>query len=188
MHWILGQPMLLSRDDLVSVLFCETDRAQRLSMPLALIHIGFPDWVSGQSAREDPNSAETACLIGERLKGLLRCYDSAGRFADGELILILPGCGLINAKALAERIRDGIFEQPFECRGQEMRLAACFGVVSSGGRSPFVVLRDCRKALQRSLASGPATIHCLGAEDELNPGRLLIPSLLDELPERQLGG
>jgi GGDEF domain-containing protein len=188
MHWILGQPMLLSRDDLVSALFCETDRAQRLSMPLALIHIGFADWVSGQSAIEDANSAETACLIDERLKGLLRCYDSAGHLADEELILILPGCSLFNAKALAERIRNGVFEQPFECRGQEMRLAACFGVVSSGGRSPFVVLRDCRNALQRALASGPATIHCLRAGGEPDPDRLLVPTLLNELPERRLRG
>jgi hypothetical protein len=45
--------MLLSRDDLVFALFCETDRAQRLKMPLALIHIGFSDRVGGQSMQED---------------------------------------------------------------------------------------------------------------------------------------
>ncbi len=32
--------MLLSRDELVSALFCETDRVQRLKMPLALMAVG----------------------------------------------------------------------------------------------------------------------------------------------------
>lgn len=176
--------MLLSRDELVSALFCETDRAQRLRMPLALIHIGFSDWISRQSEREDARDEEVMRLIDERLKRLLRCYDSIGRVGDGELLLILPGCSLFNAKTLAERIRDGVFGPPFEVFGQEMHLNACFGVVSSGGRSPFVVLREARKALQRAHATAPASIHCLGGEDEMDPASFLMPFPQDELLQR----
>ncbi len=172
--------MLLSRDELVSALFCETDRAQRLKMPLALIHIGFADQVSRQSAHENARDEETVRLIVEGVTRILRCYDSVGRDADGELALILPGCSLFNAKTLAERIRDGVFRSPFEVCGEEIRLKACFGVVSSLGRSPFVVLREARKALQRAQATGLGSIHCLGAADELDPGGFLVPVLQDE--------
>lgn len=176
--------MLLSRDDLVSVLFCETDRAQRLRMPLALIHIGFSDWVDGQSTLEDARNEEMVRQIDERLKRLLRCYDSVGRIADGEFVLILPGCRLFNAETLAERLRDEVFGSPFEARGQEMHINACFGVVSSGGRSPFVVLGEAKKAFQRAQATAPASIHCLGSENELDPVAFLMPVLEDELLQR----
>jgi GGDEF domain-containing protein len=172
--------MLLSQDDLVSALFCETDRAQRLRMPLALIHIGFSDWVSRQSTLEDARYEEVVRLIDVRFKRFLRCYDSVGRMADGEFILVLPGCGLFNARTLAERLRDGVFGAPFEAGGQQVQLDPCFGVVSSGGRSPFVVLREARKALQRAQGTAPASIHCLGAEDELDPGEFVMPVTLDE--------
>lgn len=164
----------------MSALFCETDRAQRLKMPLALIHIGFSDCVSLQSAGDDPCREEIVRQIDERFKRLLRCYDSVGHVADGEFVLILPGCSLFNARTLAERLRDGVFRSPFEACGQEVHLDPSFGVVSSGGRSPFVVLREARKALQRAQATEPASIHCLGAEDGLDPGGFFTPVTLDE--------
>jgi len=172
--------MLLSRDDLVSALFCETDRAQRLKMPLALTHIGFADWLSPKSAPEKTRDEEAARLIVERFTRILRCYDSVGRLADGELLLILPGCSLFHAKTLAERIRDGVFGSPFETCREEICLNACIGIASSGGRSPFVVLREAKKALQRAQVKGPGSIYCLGAAEELDADKLLIPVSQDE--------
>jgi GGDEF domain-containing protein len=161
----------------MSTLFCETDRAQRLRMPLTLIHIGFADQVGRQSAPENARDEEAVRLIAEGFTRILRCYDSVGHDADGELVLILPGCSLFHAKTLAERIRDGVFGSPFEVCGKKLCLKACFGVVSSGGRSPFVVLREAMKALQRAQSTGLGSIHCLGAENELDPGEFLIPVL-----------
>jgi GGDEF domain-containing protein len=106
-------------------------------------------------------------LIVERFTRILRCYDSVGQVTEGEFVLILPGCSLFDAKTLTERIRDGLFGSPFEVGGEEMRLNACFGIASSGGRSPFVVLREAKKALQRAQAKGPGSIHRLGAAEEL---------------------
>ena len=103
--------MLLSRDELVSALFCETDRAQRMKMPLALIAIGLVDCVRRQAelgenlVRRGSDARSSSGLL-----RLLRCYDSVGRIADGEFVLILPGCSLFNAKTLAERLRDEVFE------------------------------------------------------------------------------
>ena len=155
-------------------------------MPLALIHIGLADHVvlgdcvNRQSPQEKARYEETVPMIEERFTRILRCYDSVGQMADGEFVLILPGCNLSNANTMAERLRDEVFGSPFETCDQQIHLNACFGVVSGAGRSPFVVLREARKALQRAQAKALASIHCLGLADELDSGALPLPVVPDK--------
>lgn len=171
--------MLLSRDELVSALFCETDRAQRLKMPLALIAIHLADWVASESElKVSPAAAER--IIVARITGILRCYDSVGRWADGELILLLPGCAITHARTLAERLRDEVFAVPVESGGGKMLVKASFGVTSSRGRSPFVVLREVHNALQEARTAGSGSIGCSASEAEMNPSAFVIPVLQSE--------
>jgi two-component system cell cycle response regulator len=180
MHWVLGKPMLLSRDDLVSALFCETERSQRMKMPLALIAIGLVDCERRQVERGKGIFEHAVCDIVERITRLLRCYDSVGRIADGEFVLVLPGCNLFDAKTLAERLRDEVFGTQVEAGGEKIQLNACYGVASSGGRSPLVVLLEMERALQRSRAAGPGTIQSFADEEKLDPATFLLPALKDE--------
>ena len=177
--------MLLSRDEVVSALFCETDRTLRMKVPLALIHFGLADGAMGhadgenrQGALEKVTNAKTAQSIVDLCARFLRCYDTVGRIAEGEFVLILPGCGLSGARKLAERLRDAMSESQFAEGGY--RMTACFGVVSSGGRSPLVVLREAEKALQQARAAGPGSIKGFVKEEELNAATFLFPVPLDE--------
>jgi two-component system, cell cycle response regulator len=176
--------MLLNRDELVSALFCETDRAQRMKMPLALIAVGLVDDLAiGETWESTLTKAtldEALRVIVGRITRILRCYDSVGRIADGEFILALPGCILPHAKRLAERLRDEVFGTPVEAGGEKMRLNACYGVASSGGRSPLVVLLEVERALQRARATSPGSIQCFVEEDELDPATFLLPFPQDE--------
>jgi diguanylate cyclase (GGDEF)-like protein len=172
--------MLLNRDELVSVLFRETDRAQRTNMPLALIAVGLvgrecrqADWGTNLHDQAEPR-------VVERITQLLRCYDSVGRMADGEYILVLPGCGARNAKTLAGRLRDEVFAKPIEADGQKARLNACYGVVASGGRSALVVLQEVENALRRARKEGPDSIECISTEAEFDPETFLLPVMQDE--------
>lgn len=151
--------MLSSRDELVSALFCETDRAQRLKMPLALIAIGFAEWLGPGSELEDISHDLAERGLMERITRILRCYDSVGKWADGEFLLLLPGCTVVHARALAERLRDEVFALPIEIGGSKLLVKAWFGVASSGGRTPFVVLRETKSALQQARAAGPGSIR-----------------------------
>lgn len=169
--------MLLSRDEVVSALFCETDRAQRLKMPLSVIAVELADWGAPESELKQVSSAAAERILVARITGILRCYDSVGRWADGELILLLPGCAITHARTLAERLRDEVFAVPVEAGGGEMCVKACFGVASSGGRSPFVVLRDAHNALQEARTAGSGSIGCSTADAETNPAAFLIPVL-----------
>ena len=97
-------------------------------------------------------------------------------------MLVLPGCSALNARTLAERLRDEVFAMH---RGglaaRRLRLKACFGVASSGGRSPFVVLREAESALQRAHGQRDRDrFVAWRAEAETDPAAFLIPVLQDE--------
>jgi hypothetical protein len=67
--------------------------------------------------------------------------------------------------------------------GEAIRLSACFGVASSHGRSPVVVLREAEQALQWAKAEGPESIQFFGdsAQPDAVPVAFLSPSCGDEL-------
>jgi diguanylate cyclase (GGDEF)-like protein len=151
---------LSNRSSLLSTLFRETDRVQRLqtSLALALFEIDdFDHWRSRLGARPCDDLLRT---IAERCSRLLRSYDTFGRTGDHEFLFVLPGCSSINATLLAERVRMDVFAYPFPSGGESLRLSACFGIASSQGRSPIVVMREAEMALHRAQESGPESIQC----------------------------
>jgi two-component system cell cycle response regulator len=166
--------MLLNRDELVSALFSETDRAQRLKMPLALIGIA-DDALRQETLWDDsPAAARDVC---RRITRILRSYDSVGTWMEGEFVLLLPGCSLAHAKMLAERLRDEVLAVPMNASGEKLWSKACFGVASSGGRSPLVVLREIECAMRKARAAGPGSVRSSETGGALDPEAFLIPVL-----------
>ena len=149
--------MLLSRDDLITTLFRETDRAQRLKTGLAVIFCGIAGSRGWRAGRENCEFAEIDQEITARIVRLLRCYDSLGRFGNGEYCLILPGCNSFNAVGMAERLRERVFGSPLLAKC-DCKVEASFGVAGSGGRSPLVVLRNAQHALRSAIDRGPGSI------------------------------
>jgi len=72
----------------------------------------------------------------------------------------------VNAVMLSERLRIDVFSSPFHVAGEAIRLSACFGIASSNGRSPLVVLREAEQALQSAKDTGPESIQCFGDSPE----------------------
>ena len=145
---------------LLSTLFRETDRAQRLKNPLSLVLFEIDDfehWNSALGAKACDGLLRT---VVERSSRLLRSYDTFGRSGNHEFQLILPGCSTVNANLLAERLRVDVFSEPIPSLGESLRLSACFGIASSQGRSPLVVVREAELALHRAQESGPESIQC----------------------------
>jgi GGDEF domain-containing protein len=160
--------MLLSRDELITALFEETDRAQRLKTGLAVILCGIAGRADHHSKLEARTLPEIEQEITRRMASALRCYDSLGRFADGEYCLVLPGCSSFNAVVMAERLRQDLFSPPILVGGESVGLRANFGIAGSAGRSPLVVLRNAENALRASRLRGPGSIErsCYDAEPD----------------------
>lgn len=165
--------MLLSRDELIITLFRETDRAQRMKTPLAVILCGIAEWESCKARFSHQTWAEVQRQLAERMICALRCYDSGGTCGDGKFGLVLPGCNSFGAVAMAERLSSAAFGMPVTAGREDLKLTGCFGIAGSGGRSPLVVLRNAEDALRKARALGPGSIERSSYDAEPDPATLV---------------
>lgn len=156
-----------NREAILSMLFRETDRGQRMKNSLCAILFDIDDFGHWNSRLGADACDDLLCQVVGRAARLLRSYDLLGRVGKDEFLIALPGCSSGNAVMLAERLRADVFYQPFLVADGAIRLSACFGVVASLGRSPVVVLREAEQALQMARAAGPESIQC--AVEALQP-------------------
>jgi len=80
----------------------ERARAQRASTPLGFLLIGVDDLPAGHRGGEPGDSLLRAA--GQLLREELRALDVAARFDDGELAVVLPGAGALEAAHVARRL------------------------------------------------------------------------------------
>lgn len=152
------------------MLFRETDRAQRMKTPLSLLGFDVDDF-GHWNAKLGSEACDTLLRgIAGRAGRVFRSYDLLGRSGEDEFLALLPGCTTYEASQLAERLRNEVFADPFHVYDRAVRLSACFGIASSGGRSPVVVLREAELALREAKAAGPETIRCFRTCVESNAG------------------
>jgi diguanylate cyclase (GGDEF)-like protein len=165
------------------MLFRETDRVQRMKSSLCLILFDIDDFGHWNSRLGSEACDDLLCQVATRASRLLRSYDLLGRPGKDEFLMALPGCTSANAVMMAERLRVDVFCSPFHVDGDAIRLSACFGIASSLGRSPVVVLREAEQALLVAKASGPESIQCAGnsLQSCAAPVAFLSPTSGDEL-------
>ncbi len=149
-----------NREAMVAMLFRETDRVQRMNSSLSLLLLDIDDFGHWNSRLGNSACDDLLCQVAARITRLLRSYDILGRPGMDEFLLGLPGCSVINAVMLAERIRVDVFASPYRVAGDSIRLSACFGIASSMGHSPVVVLREAEQALKWARTTGPESIQC----------------------------
>ncbi|HEY1159973.1 MAG TPA: diguanylate cyclase [Terracidiphilus sp.] len=172
-----------NRQALLAMLFRETDRVQRMKSSLCMILFDIDDFGHWNSRLGSDACDDLLCQVVARTTCLMRSYDLLGRPGMDEFLIALPGCSIENAVLLAERLRIDVFCPPFHVAGESIRLSACFGIASSHGRSPVVVLREAEQALQWARTAGPESIQCF--DGSVNPCAapvtFLSPSSGDEL-------
>ncbi len=172
-----------NRETMLSMLFRETDRAQRMNSSLCLVLFDIDDFGHWNSRLGVDACDDLLCQVANRTGALLRSYDLLGRPGMDEFLIALPACSPASAMILGERLRVDVFSVPFRVAGESIRLSACFGIANSRGRSPVVVLREAEKALEWAKAAGPESIQCFGSSQEPPPSpvRFLSENSGDEL-------
>jgi diguanylate cyclase (GGDEF)-like protein len=153
---------VFNRETLIAMLFRETDRVQRMKSSLSMILFDIDDFGHWNSRLGAEACDGILCQVVARSLRLLRSYDLIGRPGLDEFLIAMPGCTTVNAVMLAERLRLDVFCTPFHVNGESIRLSACFGISSSLGRSPLVVLREAEQALVWAREAGPESIQCFG--------------------------
>jgi diguanylate cyclase (GGDEF)-like protein len=174
---------IYNRKTILSMLFRETDRVQRMKSSLCMVLFDIDDFGHWNARLGSAACDDLLCQVVARTTRLLRSYDLLGRAGKDEFLLALPGCSSVNAVMMAERLRADVFSTPFRVGRDAIRLSACFGIASSLGRSPVVVLRDAEQALQLAKSAGPETIQCVGdcPQPCAAPVSFLSPTSGDEL-------
>jgi diguanylate cyclase (GGDEF)-like protein len=120
-----------------------------------------------------------------RCREHLRRSDIFGRFGGEEFSVLLPGCGLEEARAQAEQLRRVIDGIEGEHRGVRVTASASFGIASSAvsGYELERLLAHADTALYRAKSAGR---DCVMAHDTAQSGevRTLAPGVLkpDESP------
>lgn len=155
-----------NRETLLAMLFRETDRAQRMNSSMSLVLFDIDDFGHWNSRLGADACDDLLCQVAGRTGALLRSYDLLGRPGMDEFLVALPACSPASAMILAERLRVDVFASPFRVAGGAIRLSASFGIATSRGRSPVVVLREAEKALEWAKAAGPESIQCFGSPPE----------------------
>jgi two-component system cell cycle response regulator len=172
-----------NRTTLLSMLFRETDRVQRMNTSLCMLLFDIDDFGHWNDRLGTIACDDLLVQVVGRVTRLLRSYDMFGRVGKDEFLIALPGCSADNAVMLAERMRLEVFSAPFHVAGRGVRLSACFGIAASRGRSPVVVLRESEQSLQLAKAAGPESIQCSGdcPKPMAPPVAFLSPSSGDDL-------
>jgi diguanylate cyclase (GGDEF)-like protein len=172
-----------NRETMLSMMFRETDRVQRMKSSLCMILFDIDDFGHWNTRLGADACDELLCQVVARTARLLRSYDLLGRVGKDEFLVALPGCSSVNAVLMAERLRIDVFAEPYRLGGEAIRLSACFGIAASMGRSPMVVLREAEEALQVAKDDGPESIHSAGdcPQPSAAPVAFLSPTSGDEL-------
>ena len=149
-----GLTGLWSREALISLIFQETDRVQRMKTPLSLMLLDFDNFSRINHDYGHETGDRILIEAASRFRRQLRSYDLIGRCGEDEFLIALPGCTLENALQLAGRIRQQILGRPFATDNDATALTASIGVAVSRGRSPLIVLREAERALAEAKLSG----------------------------------
>lgn len=167
---------LWNREALLSQIFQETDRVQRMKTDLCLMLLDLDEFsrINHDYGYEAGDKVLTG--LANRFRRQLRSYDLMGRCGEDEFLLALPGCRRDDAAALAERIRQTILARPFAVGNEATTLTASFGIAVSRGRSPLVVLREAERALSEAKLSGKNCVRCAGPPEFLT-GSAFLPSV-----------
>jgi two-component system, cell cycle response regulator len=145
---------LWNRESLLSLLFLETDRVQRMGTSLGLLLLDLDHFKSVNAGHGYEVGDKILEEFATRLRRYLRSYDLIGRCGEDEFLVALPGCNSRQALHLAERIRTKLLNRPFAAGGDTITITASIGVAQSRGRSPLVVLREAERALTTAKHEG----------------------------------
>jgi two-component system, cell cycle response regulator len=159
-----------NREELLRLIFQETDRVQRMKTDLCLLLMDLDGF--SQVNHDYGYEAGDRVLTGlaNRFRRQLRSYDLMGRCGEDEFLIALPGCRGECAMTLAERIRTTILARPFAVGSEATTLTASFGIAASRGRSPLVVLREAQRALAEARSAGRNCVRFCGPEEAPEAG------------------
>jgi diguanylate cyclase (GGDEF)-like protein len=108
----------IREDSSVSVVLCDADRFKQVN-----------------DAYGHPVGDAVLRGLAKRLHEGLRPSDTVGRYGGEEFLIVLPGSGLENAMAVAERVRNNVCGEPLQTAAGALPITVSLGVASGRGNN-----------------------------------------------------
>jgi len=166
---------LWNHEEILCSLQRELARARRSGEPLGVIMADLDHFKQVNDGFGHQAGDAVLHAVAARMLEHLRPYDAAGRYGGEEFLLVLPGCDLRNAEALAERLRLSICGSPVETSEGVIPVTLSLGVAALAGEEPdaAALIRAADRALYRAKEKGRNRVEAGGgAATHLAPQRI----------------
>jgi len=123
---------VLNRGAIVEELEREAERAAREGVPLGLGMLDIDHFKLVNDTYGHAAGDAALCEVVRRVLGVMRPYDSFGRFGGEEFLVIVPGSGERELTDVLERIRSVIGSAPIVVDGHELAVTVSLGGATRG--------------------------------------------------------
>ncbi|MFO0775760.1 MAG: diguanylate cyclase [Nitrospiraceae bacterium] len=148
---------LLNHSAILEALETELNRSQRNGEPVSVLLLDLDHFKAVNDTYGHSAGDQVLIETANRIRAVLRSYDSMGRAGGEEFLMVLPRCGPAAAVQLAERLRVAIGEEPFSRPAGPFHVTASIGVTSWPGglpTSPTILVEVADEAMYRAKHSG----------------------------------
>jgi diguanylate cyclase (GGDEF)-like protein len=123
---------LLNRGMLLETLERELLRAQREAAPLSVAMVDLDHFKRINDVHGHAAGDEVLRHAAQRMAHSVRRQDVVGRYGGEEFLAVLPGCSLLGAESLAERMRVALQQAGIPLDGSKpLQVSASIGVAST---------------------------------------------------------
>src|SRR5882724_3024061 len=109
----------------------ETVRASRLGGYLGVILGDLDHFKNVNDTYGHPAGDSVLAEAARRMAGVVRPYDSVGRYGGEEFLIVLPGSDSQSTTVVANRLRAGLSSDPIDVNGFKISITGSFGVDAS---------------------------------------------------------
>ncbi|MCX7897051.1 MAG: sensor domain-containing diguanylate cyclase [Rhodocyclaceae bacterium] len=107
---------------------------QRHSTPLSILMLDIDHFKRINDEQGHLAGDAVLAEVAQRLQKSLRASDVAVRWGGEEFLIVLKGCGLEKAKAIAEKLRHALSSAPIVAAGKSLSVTASIGVTEYQGK------------------------------------------------------
>ena len=158
---------LLNRGAIVDELERETERAAREGSPLGIGMLDIDHFKLVNDTYGHAAGDAALCEVVRRVLGVMRPYDSLGRFGGDEFLVLVPGSGEEELRDVLERIRSVIGSAPITVGGHELAVTVSLGGVTRGSESADGLIARADDALYTAKEQGrDRVVLAVSAEEQ----------------------
>jgi diguanylate cyclase (GGDEF)-like protein len=119
---------LPNRTTVIETLSKELNRSGRSGRSVAVVMVDIDHFKGINDAHGHLAGDAVLKATAERMRQLVRPYDTIGRFGGEEFLLVIPECGREDALQIAERLRAGVADQPVTFEDRVLTVTLSVGV------------------------------------------------------------